>query len=77
MGQNSVRREGTQPSVPHARERGWDDELHGAGEATGAGGGSTTSVPAPAGRAARRRGPHGGGGGGGDGAAPAAGRARG
>ncbi|MEV7536721.1 hypothetical protein AB0O27_37575, partial [Streptomyces hydrogenans] len=37
MGQNSVRREGTQPSVPHARERGWDDELHGAGEATGAG----------------------------------------
>ncbi|MFD4500525.1 LytR family transcriptional regulator, partial [Streptomyces sp. NPDC058486] len=63
MGQNSVRREGTQqPSVPHARERGWDDELHGAGEATGAGGAEGTAGgpdPTPAatgGRAARRRG---------------------
>ncbi|MFJ8134278.1 LCP family protein [Streptomyces hydrogenans] len=72
MGQNSVRREGTQPSVPHARERGWDDELHDAGEATGAGGGSTTSVPAPAGRAARRRGTTGSGDGDGTGAATAA-----
>ncbi|MFB7345367.1 LCP family protein [Streptomyces hydrogenans] len=72
MGQNSVRREGTQPSVPHARERGWDDELHGAGEATGAGGESATSVPAPAGRAARRRGAAGSGDGDGTGAATAA-----
>ncbi|WP_282697910.1 LCP family protein [Streptomyces sp. CC208A] len=64
MGQNSVRREGTRPSVPHARDRGWDDDLHGAGEATGAGGTGTStdpgpataSVPAPGGRAARRRG---------------------
>ncbi|MGY3336710.1 LCP family protein required for cell wall assembly [Streptomyces filamentosus] len=61
MGQNSVRREGTQPSVPHARDRGWDDELHGAGEATGAGGEpEAASVPAPGGRAARRRGADGG-----------------
>ncbi|GHF98762.1 LCP family protein [Streptomyces filamentosus] len=61
MGQNSVRREGTQPSVPHARDRGWDDELHGAGEATGAGGeAEAASVPAPGGRAARRRGAGGG-----------------
>ncbi|GGY81460.1 LCP family protein [Streptomyces omiyaensis] len=61
MGQKSVRREGTRPSVPHARERGWDDELHGAGEATGAGGasdagGGPDAAAAPAGRAARRRG---------------------
>ncbi|MER5740253.1 MULTISPECIES: LCP family protein [unclassified Streptomyces] len=69
MGQNSVRREGTRPSVPHARERGWDDELHGAGEATGAGGGADASVPAPAGRAARRRGAGGSGGGDATGAA--------
>ncbi|MFF5506465.1 LCP family protein [Streptomyces roseolus] len=57
MGQKSVRREGTRPSVPHARERGWDDELHGAGEATGAGGTPDPAAgPAQAGRAARRRG---------------------
>lgn len=62
MGQRSVRREGTRPSVPHARERGWDDDLHGAGTATGAGGGpdvpgETTDGAGPAGgRAARRRG---------------------
>lgn len=37
MGQNSVRGEGTRGSVPRARELGWDDELYGAGEATGAG----------------------------------------
>ncbi|MFI9123973.1 LCP family protein [Streptomyces bikiniensis] len=36
MGQNSVRGEGTRGSVPRARELGWDDDLHGAGEATGA-----------------------------------------
>ncbi|MFE6223251.1 LCP family protein [Streptomyces sp. NPDC057854] len=61
MGQNSVRREGTRSGVPHARDRGWDDDLHGAGEATGAGGtaepaGGPDPVPAPGGRAARRRG---------------------
>ncbi|GHG41590.1 LCP family protein [Streptomyces zaomyceticus] len=36
MGQNSVRGEGTRGRVPRARELGWDDELYGAGEATGA-----------------------------------------
>ncbi|MDX2294681.1 MULTISPECIES: LCP family protein [Streptomyces] len=62
MGQNSVRREGTQSGVPHARDRGWDDDLHGAGEATGAGGGTPEPAggpepaPVPGGRAARRRG---------------------
>ncbi|MFD5769739.1 LCP family protein [Streptomyces sp. NPDC127049] len=62
MGQNSVRREGTrQPSVPHARDHGWDDEPHGAAEATGAGGeqdpaGGPDAPAVPGGRAARRRG---------------------
>ncbi|MEU3609713.1 LCP family protein [Streptomyces sp. NPDC035033] len=62
MGQNSVRREGTRSGVPHARDRGWDDDLHGAGEATGAGGGTPEPAggpdpaPVPGGRAARRRG---------------------
>ncbi|MGW6395582.1 LCP family protein [Streptomyces sp. NPDC055103] len=37
MGQN-VRGEGTRGRVPRARELGWDDDLFGAGEATGAGG---------------------------------------
>ncbi|MGW0122415.1 LCP family protein [Streptomyces sp. NPDC003327] len=41
MGQSSVRGEGTRGRVPRARERGWDDDLHGAGEATGAGDGGT------------------------------------
>ncbi|CAM5507646.1 transcriptional regulator [Streptomyces tanashiensis] len=36
MGQSSVRGEGTRKSVPRARELGWDDDLYGAGEATGA-----------------------------------------
>ncbi|WP_225804575.1 LCP family protein [Streptomyces sp. NK15101] len=36
MGQSSVRGEGTRGRVPRARELGWDDDLHGAGEATGA-----------------------------------------
>ncbi|MFC8294942.1 LCP family protein [Streptomyces sp. NPDC057242] len=36
MGQKSVRGEGTRGSVPRARELGWDDDLHGAGGATGA-----------------------------------------
>ncbi|WP_078908356.1 LCP family protein [Streptomyces vietnamensis] len=36
MGQNSVRGEGTRGRVPRARELGWDDDLYGAGEATGA-----------------------------------------
>ncbi|MEU7075824.1 LCP family protein [Streptomyces narbonensis] len=63
MGQN-VRGEGTRGRVPRARELGWDDELHGAGEATGAGSGAGagaddagsggTSAPAST-RAERRR----------------------
>ncbi|MFF8382010.1 LCP family protein [Streptomyces sp. NPDC015661] len=58
MGQNSVRGEGTRKRVPRARELGWDDDLYGAGEATGAGGdGSEEDADAPAsGRASRRRG---------------------
>ncbi|MFB6840541.1 LCP family protein [Streptomyces sp. NPDC056361] len=60
MGQNSVRGEGTRKRVPRARELGWDDDLYGAGEATGAGGSAPeepaeADAPAP-GRAARRRG---------------------
>ncbi|MDV9192542.1 LytR family transcriptional regulator, partial [Streptomyces sp. SR27] len=58
MGQNSVRGEGTRGRVPRARELGWDDELYGAGEATGAGG-ETPDESEAAGtptRAERRRG---------------------
>ncbi|MEU7516924.1 LCP family protein [Streptomyces sp. NPDC042898] len=66
MGQN-VRGEGTRGRVPRARELGWDDELYGAGEATGAGGeAGTAGTPEDAGssgtsaaastRAERRRG---------------------
>ncbi|MFI0929764.1 LCP family protein [Streptomyces sp. NPDC021012] len=58
MGQNSVRGEGTRKSVPRARELGWDDDLYGAGEATGAGGEAPEEAEAPSGptRAERRRG---------------------
>ncbi|MFE9743196.1 LCP family protein [Streptomyces sp. NPDC006477] len=61
MGQNSVRGEGTRGRVPRARELGWDDELHGAAEATGAGGDEpgekAAAADAPAStRAERRRG---------------------
>ncbi|MEU4065003.1 LCP family protein [Streptomyces wedmorensis] len=61
MGQNSVRGEGTRGRVPRARELGWDDDLYGAGEATGAGrepsDEEVADADAPAsGRAARRRG---------------------
>ncbi|MCX5391067.1 LCP family protein [Streptomyces sp. NBC_00094] len=77
MGQNSVRGEGTRGRVPRARELGWDDDLYGAGEATGAGAGSAgggSEETASAGtaastRAERRRG------GGGAGDAGADGRA--
>ncbi|MEU5219172.1 LCP family protein [Streptomyces sp. NPDC020807] len=67
MGQNGVRGEGTRGSVPQPHDLGWDDDLYGAGEATGAGGRgtSTASVPAPASgatRAERRRGASQGGG---------------
>ncbi|WP_443079779.1 LCP family protein [Streptomyces sp. P9-A4] len=64
MGQNSVRGEGTRGRVPRARELGWDDELYGAGEATGAGG-ETPDESEAAGtptRAERRRGAAAGGG---------------
>ncbi|WP_245685143.1 LCP family protein [Streptomyces exfoliatus] len=66
MGQNSVRGEGTRRRVPRARELGWDDDLYGAGEATGAGDDApeekTAQADAPAStRAARRRGNAGGG----------------
>ncbi|MEU0403007.1 LCP family protein [Streptomyces sp. NPDC006197] len=65
MGQSSVRGEGTRGRVPRARELGWDDDLHGAGEATGAKDGAPeeeaeADAPVPA-RASRRRGGHGGG----------------
>ncbi|WP_260605734.1 LCP family protein [Streptomyces sp. WAC01280] len=74
MGQN-VRGEGTRGRVPRARELGWDDELYGAGEATGAGGeAGTAGTPEDAGssgtsaaastRAERRRGGNGTGAGG-------------
>ncbi|MEU6626378.1 LCP family protein [Streptomyces litmocidini] len=60
MGQSSVRGEGTRKRVPRARELGWDDDLHGAGEATGAEADApegTTDTAAPAStRASRRRG---------------------
>ncbi|MFI8403506.1 LCP family protein [Streptomyces sp. NPDC090109] len=58
MGQSSVRGEGTRGDVPRARELGWDDDLHGAGEATGA----SEEAAAPDGttRAERRRGTAGG-----------------
>ncbi len=61
MGQKSVRGEGTRGGVPRARERGWDDDLHGAGEATGAGpSGNTESADGSSSggetRAERRRG---------------------
>ncbi|MFE0645663.1 LCP family protein [Streptomyces sp. NPDC058877] len=61
MGQSSVRGEKTRGRVPRARELGWDDDPHGAGEATGTGGGapeknSAGVDPAPAPRAPRRRG---------------------
>ncbi|MFD3569775.1 LCP family protein [Streptomyces sp. NPDC058667] len=61
MGQKSVRGEGTRGRVPRARERGWDDDLHGAGEVTGVGGdvpeenAARTDAPAST-RAERRRG---------------------
>ncbi|MFD3537405.1 LCP family protein [Streptomyces sp. NPDC058664] len=66
MGQNSVRGEGTRGRVPRARELGWDDDLHGAGEVTGAGGDApeekAAGADAPAStRAERRRGNAGGG----------------
>ncbi|MFF4170999.1 LCP family protein [Streptomyces sp. NPDC001744] len=66
MGQSSVRGEGTRKSVPHARELGWDDDLHGAGEATGADTGapgeeeSSAGAPDASTRAERRRGTAGG-----------------
>ncbi|MER5208703.1 LCP family protein [Streptomyces sp. NPDC002825] len=57
MGQSSVRGEGTRKSVPRARELGWDDDLYGAGEATGAGGaGSEEEASSTPTRAERRRG---------------------
>ncbi|MFH9728592.1 LCP family protein [Streptomyces sp. NPDC017254] len=61
MGQNSVRGEGTRGRVPRARELGWDDELYGAGEATGAGadapeGAETAEGSGATTRAERRRG---------------------
>ncbi len=64
MGQKSVRGEGTRGGVPRARQLGWDDDLHGAGEATGAGpSGKTESADGSSGgssggetRAERRRG---------------------
>ncbi|MFJ5835032.1 LCP family protein [Streptomyces sp. NPDC093089] len=67
MGQNSVRGEGTRKRVPRARELGWDDDLYGAGEATGAGreasGDEAVEADAPAStRASRRRGGGNGGG---------------
>ncbi|MFI5583329.1 LCP family protein [Streptomyces sp. NPDC051822] len=66
MGQNSVRGEGTRRRVPRARELGWDDDLYGAGEATGAGDDApeekAAQGDAPAStRASRRRGNAGGG----------------
>ncbi|MFE0653978.1 LCP family protein [Streptomyces sp. NPDC059534] len=64
MGQNSVRGEGTRKRVPRARELGWDDDLYGAGEATGASGSApekATEADAPAStRSSRRRGDGGG-----------------
>ncbi|MGW9440231.1 LCP family protein [Streptomyces sp. NPDC055607] len=58
MGQNSVRGEGTRGNVPRARELGWDDDLHGAGEATGVETGAAGEAGSPDGttRAERRRG---------------------
>jgi LCP family protein required for cell wall assembly len=60
VGQNSVRGEGTRKRVPRARELGWDDDLHGAGAATGAGGGpseeAAESDATASTRASRRRG---------------------
>ncbi|MEU2235352.1 LCP family protein [Streptomyces vietnamensis] len=62
MGQNSVRGEGTRGRVPRARELGWDDDLYGAGEATGAESAAPGEAAAPAStRASRRRGGNGGG----------------
>ncbi|MFB7516477.1 LCP family protein [Streptomyces sp. NPDC056144] len=67
MGQNGVRGEGTRGSVPQPHDLGWDDDLYGAGEATGAGGVADGTAPAAAPstgatRAERRRGAsHGGG----------------
>lgn len=51
MGQN-VRGEGTRGRVPRARELGWDDDLYGAGEATGAGSGTGEATGAGNGAAA-------------------------
>ncbi|WP_078954264.1 LCP family protein [Streptomyces globisporus] len=60
MGQSSVRGEGTRKKrVPRARELGWDDDLHGAGEATGAKADApeeTDTDAAASTRASRRRG---------------------
>ncbi|MFJ5937960.1 LCP family protein [Streptomyces sp. NPDC093071] len=60
MGQSSVRGEGTRGDVPRARELGWDDDLHGAGEATGADASGEASAPDGTTRAERRRGTAGG-----------------
>ncbi|WP_369144572.1 LCP family protein [Streptomyces sp. R44] len=77
MGQSSVRGEGTRKSVPRARELGWDDDLYGAGEATGAGAETSEedSSSAPS-RAERRRGGGKGGGTGPNGRAAARRRAK-
>ncbi|WP_411073271.1 LCP family protein [Streptomyces sp. cmx-4-25] len=62
MGQSSVRGEGTRGNVPRAREMGWDDDPHGAGEATGAAADASREAGSPDGstRAERRRGAAGG-----------------